>query len=176
MLQCAIKIYHIRYVEDLQWIIRFIQKLYRVHIKTKSRERLEYFSKFAFGTEVFFKVIATLYLLSVFTFFPYPLYMYYFKNEVVTIIPMYLPGVDETQWSGYILLSAYQILIFILATGGVLACDFFMAIIIISTLIFAKLISLDMEQINNDLLEKNSTLTVKCRLRNILLMHQEMTR
>ncbi|XP_031636823.1 odorant receptor 67d-like [Contarinia nasturtii] len=168
--------FHIRYVEDLQWVIHFIQKLYKAHIKTKSKERLAFFSNFAFGTEVFFKVITTLYILSVFTFFPYPLYMYYFENEVVTIIPVYLPGVDETQLAGYIILSCYQVLLFILATFGVLACDFFMAIIIISTLIFAKLISLDMAQINDDLLQKNSTLTVKSRLRNILLMHQEMTK
>lgn len=118
--------------------------------------------------------MTTLYIFSVFTFFPYPLYMYYFKNKVVTMIPLYLPGVDESHLTGYIILSAYQIIIFVIGTLGVLACDFFMAIIIISTLIFAKLISLDIEQINNDLLLKDSMVTVKFRFKNVLLMHQEM--
>lgn len=171
-----IKIYHIRYVEDLQWIIRFIQRMYKIHSTIKSKDRIEYFKNFAFATEMIFKVMSTLYLLSVFTFFPYPLYMYYFENEVVTILPIYMPFVDETTFAGYIITCAYQIVLLVLATIGVLACDSFMAIIIVSTLIFAKLIKFDMEQINEDLKEKESTLTVKARFRNILLMHQEMTK
>lgn len=171
-----IKIYHIRYVDDLQWIIRFVQRLYKIHSTIKTKKRIEYFNNFAFATEMIFKVMSTLYLLSVFTFFPYPLYMYYFENEVVTMIPIYMPFVDEKTFTGYIIVSGYQITIFVIATLGVLACDSFMAIIIVSTLIFAKLIKFDMEQINDDLLEKDSTITVKARFRNILLMHQEMTK
>lgn len=141
---------------------------------TKSKERLEYFANFAFATEMIFKVMATLYLLSVFTFFPYPLYMYYFENEVVPLIPLFLPGIDETTFAGYVLISCYQVVVFVLATIGVLACDAYMAIIIVSTLIFSKLISLDLEQIEDDLLLKDPTLTVRGRFRNIILMHQEM--
>lgn len=169
-----VKMYHIRYVDDLQWLIRFIQNLYKIHQKTKSKDRISYFNKFAFATEVLFKVITTLYILSVFTFFPYPIYMYFFKNEVVTIIPVYVPGIDDTQFSGYVFLCCYQIILFVLATLGVLACDFFMAIVIISTLIFAKLIILDMEQIEHDQELKDSVFIVRGRFRNILLMHQEM--
>lgn len=172
--KCAVKLYHIRYVDDLQWVIRFVQNLYKIHQKTKSRDRINYFNNFAIATDVLFKVITTLYILSVFTFFPYPIYMYLFKNEVVTIVPMYLPGIDESQFAGYVFLSSYHIVIILLATIGVLACDFFMAIIIISTLIFAKLISLDTKQIAKDLQLKDPILTVRGRLRNILLMHQEM--
>lgn len=70
-----IKLYHIKFVEDLQYVIRFVQNLYKIHATTKSKARIEYFKNFAFATEIIFKVMATLYLLSVFTFFPYPLYM-----------------------------------------------------------------------------------------------------
>lgn len=169
-----IKLYHIRYVDDLQWIIRFIQNLYKIHSKSKSKERIEYFTNFAFATEVLFKIMTTLYILSVFTFFPYPIYMYFFESQIVTIIPVYLPGIDEKTLVGYIIQNSFQIIIVSLATLGILACDFFMAIIIISSLIFAKLISLDMEQIEKDLQLENSITTVRGRFRNIVLMHQEM--
>lgn len=172
--QGMIKLYHIRYVDDLQWILRFVQKLYKVHIKTASAERQQYFNNFAMVTEYLFIVMTTAYLLSVFTFFPYPVYMYLFENEVVTIIPIYLPFVDHTQFVGYCVLGAFHIVLFIFATLGILACDFFMAINIISTLIFSKLISLDLQQIDIDCEQKCSTLMVKGRLRNVLLMHQEM--
>lgn len=171
-----IKIYHIRYVDDLQWIVRCIQDLYKVHSKSRSKKRIKYFQNCVFVTEMIFKVMSTLYLLSVFTFFPYPLYMYYFEHEVVTIIPIHIPFVDDTTFVGYIIVSAYQIILFVLATTGVLACDSYMAIIIVSTLIFAKLIAFDMEQIDDDLLLKDPMITVRSRFRNILLMHQETIR
>lgn len=169
-----IKLYHIRYVDDLQWILRFVQNLYKIHVKTESAERIQYFDKFAMCTEYLFIVMTTLYLLSVFTFFPYPVYMYFFEHTVVTIIPVYLPYIDHTQFMGYCMLSAFHIILFIFATLGILACDFFMAIVIVSTLIFAKLTSLDLEQIDLDLQQKSNGLIVKGRLRNVLLMHQEM--
>lgn len=166
--------YHIRYVDDLQWILRSIQNLYKIHIKTKSTERIEYFNKFAMITEYLFIVMTTLYLLSVFTFFPYPVYMYLFEHEVVTIVPIYCPYVDHTQFTGYCILSAFHITLFIFATLGIAACDFFMAIVIVSTLIFAKLISLDLKQVDIDSQQKSTELIVKGRLRNVMLMHQEM--
>lgn len=174
ILQCLVKLYHIRYVEDFQWLINFIQNLYKIHIKTKSKERLEYFQMFSVNTEILFKMILILYVLSTFTFLPYPIYMYLFKNEIVTMLPLHMPGVDETTFAGYISLSAYHFVSLFLATLGVCACDFFVAIMIVSTLIFAKIITLEMSHIDGDLEEKDSTSIVRGRFRNILLMHQEM--
>lgn len=173
-LQSSIKLYHIRYVDDLQWILRFVQKFYKIHVKTGSAERIQYFNTFAMATEYLFIVMTTLYLLSVFTFFPYPVYMYLFENEVVTIVPIYLPFIDHTQFVGYCIVGAFHITLFIFATLGILACDFFMAIVIISTLIFSKLISLDLQQTDIDCAQKSAEITVKGRFRNVLLMHQEM--
>lgn len=126
------------------------------------------------ATEYLFIVMSTSYLLSVFTFFPYPVYMYLFEHEVVTIIPIYSPYLDHTHFVDYCILGAFHITLFIFATLGILACDFFMAINIISTLIFSKLISLDLQQIDIDSQQKGAEMTVKGRFRNVLLMHQEM--
>lgn len=129
---------------------------------------------FSVNTEILFKMILILYVLSTFTFLPYPIYMYLFKNEIVTMLPLYMPGVDETTFAGYISLSAYHFVSLFLATLGVCACDFFVAIMIVSTLIFAKIITLEMSHIDDDLEEEDSTSIVRGRFRNILLMHQEM--
>lgn len=167
--------WHITYVDDMQWIIRFVRNLYEIHVKTKSPECIEYFANFAIITEVLFKCMTTVYISSVFTLFPYPIYMYFVRNEVVSLLPMLLPFVDESHLGGYILLNTYQIIAMVLFVFGVLACDFFMTISIISTLIPAKLISLEMEQIGTDLqLEQSAPIIIKGRFRNVLLMHQEM--
>lgn len=174
--QCLVKLFHIRYIDDLQGTIRSIQNLYKIHSKTKSIERIEYFEKFAFVTEVLFKGMTIVYISSTFTFYFYPVYMYLYENEIVPIIPLYLPAIDENQFTGYVILCVIHVTVLNLATFGVLACDFFIAIIIISTLIFAKLISLDFEQIDMDLMKNASPLRITGRFRNILLMHQEMFR
>lgn len=72
--------------------------------------------------------------------------------------------------------NGYQIVLLFLATVGVLACDSFMAIIIVSTLIFARLIKFDMDEMEEDLQKKDTILAVRCRFRNILLMHKEAFR
>lgn len=90
------------------------------------------------------------------------------------MIPLYMPGIDETTFSGYVSLLIYQFTCLFCATLGLSACDFFIAIMIVSTLIFSKIISLEIAQIDSDVLEKNSTPIVRGRFRNILLMHQEM--
>lgn len=74
------------------------------------------------------------------------------------IMPLYLPLIDESTCIGYIALNVYQFLF-----------------IIISSLIFAKLIGRELQQINVDLRDDEcNMLMVLGRLTNIFLMHQEM--
>lgn len=143
-------------------------------MKSQSTDRIVYFEKFAFYTEMLFKVMLTLYILSVFTFLPYPIFMYLFRKEVVTMLGLYMPGIDETTLVGYTFLTIYQFIALLFATLGVCAYDFFIAISTISSLIFSKIISLEMDQINIDLEKGESILIVLGRFRNVILMHQEM--
>lgn len=167
--------YHIQYIDDLQWIIRKIQNLYKVHITTTSPDRIGYFRNFALFTEILFKVMSILYFPPILVFMSYPIYVYVTTNQLVPIIPLYVPMIDETTIVGFIILAIYHIINIILGTLGLIAIDYFMAIVITSSLIFAKLISADLQQINCDLMENDSRLmAAKARFRNIFWMHQEM--
>lgn len=168
------KLYNIHYVDDIQWVIYFIQDIYRAHITTTSPERREYFRKFAMITDYMFKIILFMYLSTVSTCFMYPFLVYFTQNEVVPIMPLFIPGINENTTFGFIILTIYHIFMILLASFGVVATDFFLALIIISSLIFAKIISLELQQIHIDLEEKDSRLKVKSRFRNILRMHKEM--
>lgn len=86
-----------------------------------------------------------------------------------------MPGVDENTTFGFVILTTYHIFLISVASVGVAATDFFLALIIVSSLIFAKLLSLEMQQIHADLEEKDTMLAIKCRFRNILRMHKEMS-
>lgn len=167
--------YHIRYTDDFNWIIRKIQNLYKVHITTKSPDRIAYFRNFALFTEVLFKLMIIAYSTCILAFFSIPIFVYLTTSELVPVLPLYLPIVDESTTVGYTILTIYHISCAILATIGFTAIDYFMAIVITSSLIFAKLISSDLQEMNIDLLENDAGLmAAKARFRNVLLMHQEM--
>lgn len=57
--------------------------------------------------------------------------------------------------------------------AGYIAFEFLLEIIMISSLMFGKLIAMDTERINDDLDNGMSTVATY-RLRNVFLMHQEM--
>lgn len=166
--------YNIQYVDNIQWVIYFIRDIYKEHITTESVERAEYFRKFALFTEYFFKFLVLMYFSLIFVVLTYPGFMYFTQHELVPIMPLYIPGIDENTIIGYIIITIYHLTMITLASVGIAATDFFLAIVIISSLIFAKLIWLEMQQIHTDLDEKSSELSLKVHFRNILRMHKEM--
>lgn len=105
----------------------------------------------------------------------YSVYMCFALDEFVPIFPIFVPYIDEKTSLGFAILCIYHITCLIVAVMGFSGQEFFTTIIIISSLIFSKLISLDLKQINMDLQEDGAEmLQVKGRLRNVFLMHQNV--
>lgn len=167
------KLYHIRYTDIYIWILNSIQSLYDIHAETKSPTRAEYFRKCGLFTEVLFKVLAATLSLACMLYFLMPIYMYALEKQLVPLIPFYLPGIDENTIGGYSILMIFQTTIFLFGVPGFVACEFLLEIIIISSLIFGKLIALDTEHIDTDL-KNGVTRNATYRLRNVLAMRQEM--
>lgn len=169
------KLRNSKYAEHFHWTISLIHDLYKIHSNTKSRDLAEYFDKFACFTEILFKLMMVGFVVSAFVFMLYPIYMYFVEGELIPIIPLYLPFLDEKTIIGFILLNLYLLVVTALGVISFSAIEFLMAIIIISSLIFAKLISIQLQNINIDLQDDDCVmLTVIGRFRNIFLMHQEM--
>lgn len=166
--------YHIRYADDFVWILNFIQLLYNVHAKTECHVRAAYFRKFAMFTELLFKFLAAMVSCSLIVFLIAPVYIYFAEKKLVPIVPIFIPGVDENTTVGYCILMTFHLMLFMLGLVGYLAFEFLLEIITISSLIFGKLISMDTERINDDLDNELLTDAVH-RLRNVILMHQEMS-
>lgn len=76
---------------------------------------------------------------------------------------------------GFIILTIYDIGIITIPVCGIAAVEFFIAVVMTSSLMFSKLINFYVQQLNIELsVEKPQRLAIKCRLKNILLMHKEM--
>lgn len=169
------KLYHIRYANDLVWMITTVQNLYKVHTHTESHSRAKFMQQCAFITEIVFKLMTSTYILAVFAFFMLPIFVYVVTGELIPIAPIYMPGIDENTVNGYVLLVVMHTSFFFIAVLGFIATEFFLAIVIMSTMIFGKLIAADMKLINDDVEQAQpNILHARLRLKNVLLMHQEM--
>lgn len=172
--QCTLKVYHVRYLDDILWLIQFIESMYKKNITTKLPERIDLFRMFSFITKYLFIGLMIIYIISMGTFLTLPIYMYYVENKIVALVPVYFPGINESTFIGYIELLIFHGIVVFLALVGIYAVDFFMVIIAIRSHIFSKLISFEFKQINIDLEEKEPEIMIWGRIRNVLQMHQEL--
>lgn len=97
------------------------------------------------------------------------------KREVVAMMPTYLPGIDEKTTGGFILLSGYHIIVMAFGFFALAGSDFLFTMVVTNTPIMACLAKMEAEQLNEELKNQESASMIKWRLRNILLMHLEMT-
>lgn len=167
------KMFHIRYADEYLWSLNFIQKLYNVHAKTESHDRAKYFRKFAMCTEFLLKFFTCVVLLALLLPFLVPIYIYVMENKLVPVCPFYLPGIDENTTAGYIILLTFHLTACCIGIVGYAAFEFLLDTVVISSLIFGKLIATDTGLISNDL-DNEKRRDAIYRLRNVFLMHQEM--
>lgn len=117
-----------------------------------------------------------MYSVSLFTYYLFPLYVYVTENELIPIVDLYLPGVDETTTAGYF---AYLIFHMILTSFGFIgSCcsDFLFTMMIINVPFMANILSENFDELNEILRDKeHDRLHVKMKFRNILLIHKEYT-
>lgn len=169
------KLYNVRYSAELIKKIYFIQHLFQEHIATKSSVRLALFARFAFYNQSIFLVGMAVYICAAISFFPYPFYMYIMHNKRVPLLSMYIPGIDETTFAGYIALISVQTPLMFLAIIGMSSCDIMYAMMLVNTPILARLIEDEIDQMNEMLCANSVKPHVwKYRFRNLLLMHHEM--
>lgn len=89
------RIYNAHHAKDFYSAICFIRDLYKINAKADSRDRKEYFEKFAFFTEIFFKAMTVTFVLVGVAFVLSPFYYYYIEGKLLPAVPLYFPAFDE---------------------------------------------------------------------------------
>ena len=174
-LQGMLKLYTFRYVDEYEWLINSVRDLFKLHNKSESRDRLEIFRKFSLFTEILFKFTIGLYIIGALVLFVFTFHVYLTTGEMIPIVPIFIPGIDATTSLGYTIHTIFHIVLIAFVVFGFASIDFLIAILITSSLIFSKLIAIDLKQINTDLSGKNAKMINAIgRFRNVLLMHREM--
>lgn len=134
------------------------------------------FDRFAFYSETVFECGTFLYFLSILAYFVYPISMYWFKREIVTLLPIYIAGINENTASGFVIVTCYHVILLLVAFTAASSVDFLFTMLIANTPVMAILIEMEVEQLNDILTSpKIDVLLMKSKFRNVLLMHHEMT-
>lgn len=169
------KLYTFRYVDEYEWLLNSVRDLFKLHDKSKSRDRIEIFQKFSIFAEILFKFTIGMYITGCIVIFMFTVHVYLTTGEMIPVIPIFIPGIDATTPIGYTIHTIFHIILMIFVAFGFASLDFLIAILITSSLIFSKLIAIDFKQINPDLSDKNKKMIDAIgRFRNVLLMHREM--
>lgn len=174
--QLLIKIYSVRYQNEILGMINKIVDIYKQNSNTKAYKRYRMCRRFTLYTEYIFKIGMVLYFVSISTFYLYPLYVYVTENEVAMIVDLYLPGVDESTIAGLVTHIIFHIILTTAAFMGSTSSDFLFTMIIINVPLMANILSENIDELNEIVrVEKHDRHHAKMKFRNILLIHKDIT-
>lgn len=173
--QMVVKISSMRYSTELLWMIDYLNDIYKVNITVKDRRRLEILERFSFSMELVYKLGVCLYIVAGIAFLLNPIYMYWFRGEIVTLGPTFVPGIDEKTPKGYIAVTCFHLILIVFTVIASAATDFLFTLFVVNTPLLATLFRDEVNHLNL-LLKDNAadSILVKFKLRNILLMHREI--
>lgn len=173
-LQMVMRVWYLQYIDEWKYLIHVIQGLYEAHIESKSKERLSLLDKCALYTEYLYKGMLGIITMNTSLIITFPFISYFILHEMECAITLFLPGIDPTTVSGYIITNIFHLTICFLGSLVFLACDFLIILLVLSPLIFAELIEMDINVMNDNLKDKTLMKFSKFRLQNIILMHKEV--
>lgn len=167
--------YNARYSLDFLKMISFVKHLFKLHIKSKSPQRLDLFRRFAVYNDMTVKLGVLLFFIGGLTFFIFPIYKYFFDNQLVPMMLIFIPGIDHSTTKGFIILSIIHCFLAALGIIALSSCDVFYALMICNVPIMGRLIEDEVNQLNQSLTDSESVESIY-RFRNVLLMHQEISK
>lgn len=169
------KLHNNYYTDHISFFYKFLKSLYAANIKNESPYRRKILEMSATATEYLFYFDFLLYASSGLALNIVPVITYFIRGEIVPIVPLMIPGVDETTLRGMCITTAYHVVTVFFTCYGLAIIDLIYAIPVIHSLMVSELINDEIYQLNEYLVQsKVDRVAVKVKFRNILLMHKEM--
>lgn len=169
------KIYSIRYAHLIVGLVNKLIGIFRVNSKVITHGRQEMLDRYLTYTEYLFKVGIALYFFASTGYFVYPFYRYKVYNEIIPILPNYLPYVDENTNTGFIILTIFHLNLIVLGALGTACSDLSFTMVIVNVPVLGNIFTDNIKDLNDILKEKRPNLPMmKARLLNIFLQHREI--
>lgn len=171
----VVKLYNARRTDDFSFFYKFLQKLYAANLKNESPYRKKVLEISALATEYMLYFEFILYAMGGLGIFAVPFIVYFMRGDFILVLPLRLPGIDDSTFEGFCFYWVYQTINIFGSAYGLAIIDFLYAIPILNSLMISEIINDEMDQLNDYLVQSEvDPLVVKVKFRNILLMHKEM--
>lgn len=168
------KMYSVKYGKMVVDLMNKLVDIYTANSKTTSRNRSIVIQKFATITKIVIKGGLTLYVLAGCFYLLNPLYSYHWRNEIVPLVPLYMPFIDENTTIGFTILTSIHLVFLALAVIGSACTDFMFVMIIVNMPLLSSIFSDNIGELNAILREETvDESLVKTKFKNILLLHRE---
>lgn len=116
--------------------------------RNQSYKRQKMIQSFIIYTEYLFKIGMTLYISSTSFYFVYPTYKYVFFNEIVPLLALHVPFLNENTATGFVVLTIYQLITICSALIGSACIDFTFAMIVLNLLLMGNILDDDIKTFN----------------------------
>lgn len=104
-----------------------------------------------------------------------PLYSYFWLNEIVPVMPIFMPFIDENTQTGFVQLTIIHLVFITTSVIGSGASDFMFILLIFNMIFLARILTDNANELNAILRkDKVDRRVAKAKLVNILLMHREI--
>lgn len=157
-------------------LINKLIHVFKANQKHPSIKRLSTLSRYVKVTEYCFKCGFGIYTLTAIVFLSYPLATYLVSNEIVPMIPLLFPLIDQNTLSGYIVKFLIEASAVVGASAGSTTTDTTFAMIIINVHAMAYMFSASVDDLNNALgkRKRSTSNVIKVYFRNSLLQNIDL--
>lgn len=151
-----------------------IISIYAANAKNNRYDRTILLRKCSTATEILLKCGLIVYFLAGCFYLLNPIYLYYAKNEIVPLLPLYMPFIDETTRTGFILLTAIHLGFLFIAVVASASSDLWFAMVAVNFFVPANIFYDDVRVLNDILGEEKVNIRLaKAKLLNVLFIHRE---
>lgn len=173
--QLCIKMYTAKYGSIVADLMDEIIAIYAANAKSKSPDRLKLMKLFSTITEVVLKGGFLVYCFGGLFYLINPIYSYYFKHELIPLIPVYVIFVDETTKYGFIALAIIHLSLLTMTVIGSASTDFLFITLIANMPVLSTIFVDNVEELSGILKEHTVNIAlVRAKLKNIMLMHKQI--
>lgn len=122
---------------------------------------------------IIFKAQLVIYLTVFSGLTVFPTVVSYFTGKTLYILPVQIPGIDETTKNGYTVTAIYHFIMILIAFFGTLISDFAMVGLLINCWSLSKLIEQGFLELSSLAEQEDIELKSVCIVRNLIQRHQE---
>lgn len=107
----------------------------------------------------------------------YPVFVFVIRGQFVPMLPMFVPGIDESSSGGFAMLSVLHVFWTIQGAVGLLFADMFYSLILLHIWPMVDIFGSMFEQLNEAIVQRpklEKSFVVRMWLRNIIMAHREI--